>query len=84
MVFRWRFELLTGEPVGEHDLNVMQLPGTDWSGIANLFVELGQDALEQAHDEAERVLRDNWHAVEAVAEALLERETLDKGSCTPS
>jgi len=72
-------ELFTGKPAGEDDSNLMQLPGTDWSGVAKLFDELGQDALDQAHDKAEQVLRDNWHAVEAVAEALLERATLDKG-----
>lgn len=72
-------ELLTGKAVGEHDPNVMQLPGSDWSGVAAMFGELEQDGLQRAYDEAERVLRDNRHAVKAVAEALLEHEALDKG-----
>lgn len=69
-------ELLTEE--------LSELPGKDLAGVAKLLMAL-EDAgapvqadSEEALDEAKSILRDNWGRVRALAEALLEREELDK------
>jgi len=74
-------ERLTGNPTGPLDPNTVQwVPGSDWSGLGFMAGQLGSDDLQRAHDEAKQVLRENWRAVEVVARALLEQESLDKGA----
>lgn len=75
-------EILTGR---EHDPQSAdtqtQLPGSDWYRL-NKWLPMAagpgemSEVYNQAWDEAERVLRENWDAVRAVAEALLERQEL--------
>ncbi len=70
----------------EHDPRAsdvqFSLPGSDWSRL-NLWMPMvaGPDEHSEVYDrawrEAERVLRQNWEAVRAVADALLERGGLD-------
>jgi hypothetical protein len=77
-------EILTGR---EHDPRSSDtqtwLPGSDWYRL-QLWLPLAAEdpdeqpeVCDQAWDEAERVLRENWDAVRALAEALLEHEELD-------
>jgi hypothetical protein len=58
------------------------LPGSDWSRLNTCVpmaaeVEEQPEVYDQAWDVAERVLQENWGAVQAFAEALLEHEALD-------
>jgi len=69
-------ELLTEE--------LSELPGKDMAGVAKLLMDL-EDAVgpvqadsEEALDEAKSILRDNWDIVQALVEALLEHEELDR------
>lgn len=77
-------EILTGCDYDPHSLDTRPMfPGSDWSEL-NLWLPLigppkeYERIYEQAWDEADRVLRESWDTVVAVAEALLERETLDE------
>jgi hypothetical protein len=78
-------EMGTGSPTDADDPNIdPNILGSDWRGTLQYLDELcGEDESrreviwEQAGREAERVLRENWPAVEAVAERLLEHKTLD-------
>ncbi len=61
-----------------------ELPGKDMAGVAKLLMGL-EDAgapvqadSEEALDEAKSILRENWSSVQALAEALLEHEELDR------
>jgi hypothetical protein len=76
-------EILTGR---EHDPRSSDtqtsFPDSDWSQL-NLWLPLAEEDpdeqplfYDQAWDEAEHVLRENWGAVRALAEALLERQEL--------
>lgn len=76
-------EILTNRTDTSYSLDTETLyQGSDWSQL-NLWLpfvgrsEEYQTIYEQALDEADRVLRENWDTVMAVAEALLEREDLD-------
>ncbi len=69
-------ELLTEE--------LSDLRGKDLEGVAKLLMGL-EDAgasvqadSEEALDKAKSILRDNWGSVQALAEALLEHEELDR------
>lgn len=76
-------EMLTGQ---EHDPRASDVqfwwPGSDWNRLNTWLPMLAAPedqpkVYDEAWDETERVLRENWHAVEAVAQALLDREELD-------
>jgi len=61
-----------------------ELSGKDLEGVAKLLMGL-EDAgapvqadSEEALDKAKSILRDNWGSVQALAEALLEHEELDR------
>jgi hypothetical protein len=77
-------EMGTGSPTAADDPNINpNILGSDWRGTLQYLDELcGEDESrreviwEQAGREAERVLQENWPAVEAVAERLLEHQTL--------
>ena len=69
-------ELLTEE--------LSELSGKDLEGVAKLLMGL-EDASgpvqadsEEALDKAKSILRDNWDSVQALAEALLKHEELDR------
>lgn len=72
-------ELCTGRPTDPDDPNTNPgYQGSDRDEVMDLTLGLAgseegaQVALqEQAEEEAQRILRENWHGVEAVAEALL-------------
>jgi hypothetical protein len=75
-------EILTGREQDPRSANMQTwLPGSDWSRL-NIWLPMaaGSEELslvyDQAWDEAERVLRENWGAVRALAEALLDRQEL--------
>jgi len=78
-------EMGMGLPTEPNDPNTdFSLLGSDWHGTLGYLDELcGEDesrqeeVWERAEREAERVLRENWPAVDALAESLLEHETLD-------
>jgi hypothetical protein len=78
-------ELYTGRPTALDDPNTdARVEGSDWDSIIALTQTLAgheeseQVALqEQAEEQAQRILRENWRGVEAVAEALLKHRTLD-------
>jgi hypothetical protein len=69
-------ELLTEE--------LSDLSGKDLEGVAKLLMGLEaagapvQADSEEALDKAKSILRDNWGSVQALAEALLEHEELDR------
>jgi ATP-dependent Zn protease len=69
-------ELLTGE--------LSELTGKDLAGVAELLMSLAdtgapvQAESEEALDKAKSILRDNWGSVQALAEALLEYEELER------
>ena len=69
-------ELLTEE--------LSDLRGKDLEGVVNLLMSLSdtgapvQTDSEEALDKAKSILRDNWGSVQALAEALLEHEELDR------
>ena len=69
-------ELLTEE--------LSELPGKDMAGVAKLLMGLEytgapvQADSEEALDKAKSILRDNWDSVQALAEALLKHEELDR------
>lgn len=77
-------EMGTGRPTEPDDPNIdPSTPGSDWHETLHYLEELcaedesrRKETWEQAGREAERVLRGNWPAVEAIAERLLEDETL--------
>jgi hypothetical protein len=60
------------------------LRGKDLEGVVNLLMSLSdtgapvQADSEEALDKAKSILRDNWGSVQALAEALLEHEELDR------
>lgn len=75
-------EVLTGR-VRDIDLDTLtESPGTDYSRL-NLWLPMlappegYQAVFDETQAGADRVLRENWNAVRAVAEALLEREEMD-------
>jgi hypothetical protein len=78
-------ELCTGRPTDPDDPNTNPgYQGSDWDEVMDLTLRLAgreesaQVALqEQAEEEAQRILRENWRTVEAVAEALLRNSSLD-------
>jgi hypothetical protein len=78
-------ELYTGRATDPDDPNTdPRVEGSDWDAIVELTMTLAgpeQSARvamqEQAEEEARRVLRENWHAVEVVAQALLKDRSLD-------
>ena len=61
-----------------------ELSGQDLEGVVNLLMSLAdtgapvQADSEEALDKAKSILRDNWGSVQALAEALLEHEELDR------
>lgn len=69
-------ELLTGE--------LSELTGKDLEGVVELLMSLSDTGAsvkvdsEEALDKAKSILRDNWSSVQALAEALLEHEELDR------
>jgi hypothetical protein len=74
----------SGQPIDPDDPNTdADVPGSDWSTLLLLTAALAPDPesqvvlQEQAQERAERLLRENWHAVGAVAEALLRHRTLE-------
>jgi len=76
-------EILTGQ---DHDPRAgdvqFWLPGSDWHRLNTWLPMLAApedypSVYDKTWDEAERVLRENWGAVSAVAAALLERGELD-------
>lgn len=80
-------EILTGLPTRPGDLSVNpHMVGTDWSLVDYLVLCLaGPSSKErqlavrgQALIEAEVILRGNWPAVRALAEALIEHKELEK------
>jgi hypothetical protein len=78
-------ELYTGRPTAPDDPNTdPRSRGSDWDAIMDLILTLAgpeesaQVALqEQAKENAQRILRENWSGVEAVADALLKHRSLD-------
>jgi hypothetical protein len=78
-------ELYTGRPTDPDDPNMDPgYQGSDWDGVGDLTLRLAgpekseQVAVkEQAEEEAQRILRENWRGVEVVAEALLRYRSLD-------
>lgn len=78
-------ESCTGRPTAPDDPNTdPRVEGSDWDAIVDLIRALtgpdesAQVALqEQAGEEAQRILRENWPGVEAVAQALLRDRSLD-------
>lgn len=62
------------------------LRGKDLEGVVNLLMSLSdtgapvQADSEEALDKVKSILRDNWGSVQALAEALLEHEELDRES----
>ena len=78
-------ELCTGRPTDPDDPNMdPRYKGSDWDGVMDLTLTLAgpeesaQVALqEQAAEEAERILRENWRGVEAVAQTLLRGRSVD-------
>jgi hypothetical protein len=78
-------ELYTGRPTAPDDPNTdPRSRGSDWDAIMDLTLTLAgpeesaQVALqEQAEEDAQRILRENWRGVEAVADALLKHRSLD-------
>lgn len=80
-------EILTGLPTRPDDLSVNpHMVGTDWSLLNYLVLYLaGPSSKERqlavrggALIEAEAILRGNWPAVQALAEALIEHKELDR------
>jgi hypothetical protein len=78
-------ELYTGRPTDPDDLNTdPRIEGSDWDTIMALTLSLAgpeeseQGALqEQAEEQARRILGENWHGVEAVAQALLRGRSVE-------
>ncbi len=76
-------EILTGREHNPQASDVQfWLPGSDWNRLNRWLPMLAAPkdypkVYGEAWTEAERVLRDNWQAVVAVAQALLERGELD-------
>jgi hypothetical protein len=78
-------ELCTGRPADPDDPNMdPRYKGSDWDGVMDLTLALGgpeesgQAAVqERAEEEAQRILRENWRGVEAVADALLRDRSLN-------
>jgi hypothetical protein len=78
-------ELYTGRPTAPDDPNTdPRSRGSDWDAIMDLTLTLAgpeesaQVALQQqAKENAQRILRENWRGVEAVADALLKHRILD-------
>ena len=83
-------EIYTGQPTAPDDPNTdPRSRGSDWDAIMDLTLTLAspeesaQVALqEQAEEEAERILRENWRGVEAVAQALLRGRSVDSKDLT--
>ena len=73
-------KMYIGQPTAPDDPNVDPgSQGSDWDNISDLILRLAdpeksaQEALKkEAEEVAQHSLRDNWHAVEAVAETLLQ------------
>jgi hypothetical protein len=78
-------ELYTGRPTDPDDPNMdPSYKGSDWDEVMDLTLRLAgpeesaQVALqEQAEEKAQRILREHWSGVEAVADALLRRRSLN-------
>jgi hypothetical protein len=78
-------ELYTGRPTDPDDPNTDPgYQGSDWDGVMDLILRLAgpeenaQVAMqERAEEKAQRILRENWRRVEAVAEALLTHRNLE-------
>jgi hypothetical protein len=78
-------ELYTGRPTDPDDPNMdPRYKGSDWDGTMDLTLALGgaeesgQEAVqERAEEEAQRILRENWRGVEAVANALVRYRSLN-------
>ena len=82
-------ELLNGSPLPPDDPNLdLGRYGSDRFHVGTIVQSLAGPSEEEqvvldetAQKETESLLRDNWGAVEAVAAALLERETLSTDEC---
>jgi ATP-dependent Zn protease len=82
-------ELLNGSPLSPDDPNfVMSNSGSDYSQAGDIVLSLAGSIEEEqvalarrAQKDTESRLREYWGAVEAVAAALLERETLNTAEC---
>jgi hypothetical protein len=78
-------ELYTGRPTDPDDPNMdPRYQGSDWDGVMDLTLALGgpeesaqADVQERAEEKAQRILRENWRGVQAVAEALFTHRNLD-------
>ncbi len=78
-------ELCTGRPTAPDDPNTdPRVEGSDWDAIMALTLTLAgpeereQVAVQQqAEEDAQRILRENWCGIEAVAYALLKHRSLD-------
>jgi ATP-dependent Zn protease len=82
-------KLFTGKEVSSSDPNIdLSNYGSDYYEAGSIILSLAgpnedkQDELgKRAQKEAKALLRERWSAVEAVANALLKYEILDKGTC---
>jgi hypothetical protein len=82
-------ERYLGAPLPEMNIDVgFVSPDCDYGGIADALLEVAgpdeQDQLEtsaRAQRIAEYRVASRWSQIEAVAQTLMDRETLDEGEC---
>jgi ATP-dependent Zn protease len=82
-------EKIAGAPLPEMNIDLGLVgPDSDYGQIANVLVSIaGPDEQEQiatselARIHAQHLVHSRWRKIEAVADTLLERETLDEREC---